>query len=106
MKSVNPEIEEGLKKGNEDKNSGCKIKSKPEKCEIHCSCKYQPFITHLVLAKETLYSLSKFYNVTVDSILEVNNGFNRRLKVGQLINIPIIKTYEDTSVKVNLIALL
>ncbi|NOG57841.1 MAG: LysM peptidoglycan-binding domain-containing protein [Bacteroidetes bacterium] len=96
--AVNPEIEEGLKKGMKIKIPVAKIKSKPENAKYIVPASTNPYVTHLVLAKETLYSLSKFYNVTVDSILEVNNGLIEGLKVGQLINIPIIKTYEDTSV--------
>lgn len=44
---------------------------------------------HEVKKKETLYSLSKLYNVTVDSIKIVNNGLSEGLKEGEKIFIPI-----------------
>lgn len=43
--------------------------------------------THTVEAKETLYSLSRKYNVSVDEIKKANPGLTE-LKVGQTINIP------------------
>ncbi len=43
--------------------------------------------THTVEPKETLYSLSRKYNVTVDEIRKANPGLTD-LKVGQTINIP------------------
>lgn len=44
---------------------------------------------HEVKKKETLYSLSKHYNVSIDSIKLVNNGLNQGLKEGEKIFIPI-----------------
>lgn len=44
--------------------------------------------THLVNKGETLYSLSKLYNVPADSILKVNNGLPSGLKEGETIFIP------------------
>lgn len=45
--------------------------------------------THLVQPKETLYSLSKQYNVTVDAIKEANGDLLKEgLKIGQNIKIP------------------
>ncbi|MCR6639280.1 MAG: LysM peptidoglycan-binding domain-containing protein [Sporocytophaga sp.] len=43
--------------------------------------------THTVEPKETLYSLSRKYNVTVDEIRKANPGLTE-LKVGQTVNIP------------------
>lgn len=50
--------------------------------------KYQ---THLVKAHETLFSLSKLYKVSIDSIKLVNNGLTQGLKADEIIYIPIIK---------------
>ena len=45
--------------------------------------------THLVKPKETLYSISKQYNVTIDAIVEANGDLLKNgLKIGQNIKIP------------------
>ena len=46
-------------------------------------------ILHEVLPKETLYSLSKKYGVTPDSIQIVNEGLKEGLKIGATIRIPL-----------------
>jgi flagellum-specific peptidoglycan hydrolase FlgJ len=46
-------------------------------------------ITHEVIKGDTLYSLSKRYNITVQSIQKLNNMNNNELKIGQVL---IIKT--------------
>jgi len=48
-------------------------------------------IIHKVLKRETLYSLSKKYNVTSASIIEVNNGLKKGLKKGEEIRIKLKK---------------
>jgi len=48
-----------------------------------------PPTTHLVQPKETLYSISKQYNVTVDALKEANIDLLKNgLKIGQTIKIP------------------
>lgn len=44
---------------------------------------------HEVQPKETLYSLSKLYKVSIDSLQMVNDGLKEGLKVGTSIRIPI-----------------
>lgn len=44
---------------------------------------------HLVLAKETLYSISKLYNVTVEEIENANPEVKNGLSIGQVVNIPV-----------------
>jgi LysM repeat protein len=95
--AVNPEVEEGLIKGMKIKIPVAKIKSTDEEIEYIVPASVNPYVTHMVAIKETLYSLSKKYEVTVDSIIKVNNGLLEGLKVDQLINIPIVKKYEDTT---------
>ena len=95
--AANPSIEDGLKKGMKIKIPVNKIKSEDSNSEYVVPAITNPYVTHFVAAKETLYSLSKQYEVSVDSILKVNNGLPEGLKIDQLINIPILKTYEDTS---------
>ncbi len=89
--AINPEIEDdGIKEGQVIKIpvKEIKIENNPNPVfpkEIH---KYK---THLVKQGETLYSLSKFYQVSIDSIQLVNNGLSEGLKLGETINIPILE---------------
>jgi len=57
-------------------------------------------ITHTVAAKETLFSLSKKYSVSVDEIKLSNPILSVGLKVGQVIKIPSTRTLapEESSV--------
>lgn len=97
--SVNPEVEEGLKKGMKIKIPVAQIKSEADEADYIVPAVESPYVTHEVLPKETLYSLSKKYNVSMDSLLTVNKGLAGGLKVNQLINIPILKNYIDTNIK-------
>ncbi|MBD3635723.1 MAG: LysM peptidoglycan-binding domain-containing protein, partial [Crocinitomicaceae bacterium] len=92
----NPQVEEGLKKGMRLRIPVAKLKSEKNEAEYVVPAAISPYVTHYVEPKDTLYSLSKEYAVTIDSIKWVNNGLLGGLKVGQLINIPILKVYEDT----------
>ena len=95
----NPQVEDGLKKGMKIRIPVAKIKGDPDESQYIIPAEVSPYVTHLVLPKETLYSLSKEYKVSIDSILMVNNQLPGGLKVNQLINIPILKVYQDTSVE-------
>lgn len=54
-------------------------------------------ITHLVQPKETLYSLSKQYNVTIDEIKAANGDLLKDgLKIGQNIKIPTSGSAQNT----------
>lgn len=44
--------------------------------------------THIAKAKETLYSISKQYGVTIDQLVEANPFLSQGLKIGQTIKIP------------------
>ena len=96
---ANPEIEDGLKKGSKIKIPVAKIKSETGEEEYVIPAASSPYVTHKVEPKETLYSLSKLYNVTIDSINMVNNGLVGGLKNGDLINIPILKNYKKVAVQ-------
>lgn len=98
--AANPDLKEGLKNGMKIRIPVAKVKSTAEDAEYIVPAASNPYVTHIVLPKQTLYGLSKEYKVTVDSILKVNNGLPEGLASGQLINIPILKTYEDTSQKI------
>lgn len=46
------------------------------------------FLQHTVVAHETLFSLSKKYNVSIDELYRHNPVLNEGLKTGQVLNIP------------------
>ena len=46
------------------------------------------FIYHKILEDETLYSITKKYNVTEKQILQVNPGIDNEFKVGRILSIP------------------
>ena len=53
------------------------------------------YYSHIVLEKQTLYSISKAYNVSVDDIYEANPGLKETgLKKNAIINIPAPTTVE------------
>ena len=85
--TLNPEIDEfGIKEGQMIKIPIKEIKqTKPIEVDVSAS----NYKTHLVKVGETLYSLSKLYQVSIDSIKLVNNGLIEGLKVGQTILLPI-----------------
>ncbi len=97
----NPQIAtEGLKEGLEIRIPVAKIKKTEEK-QLYQPALENKWMTHAVQPKETVYSLSKQYEVPIDSILSVNNGLVGGLRIGESINIPLLKkpsvvTKEDT----------
>ncbi len=46
------------------------------------------YITYTVASGDSLYSIAKKYNVTVDSIKSINNLTNNNLSIGQVLKIP------------------
>ncbi len=87
----NPEIAtEGLKEGMEIRIPVAKIKKTEEK-QLYQPAQESKWMTHAVQPKETVYSLSKQYEVAIDSILAVNNGLVGGLRIGEQINIPLLK---------------
>ena len=52
------------------------------------------FISHTVVQGQTLYSISKLYNTTVDEIVKLNPGSAEKLSIGQLLVIPGNNTKE------------
>jgi len=89
----NPQVMDGLKEGMEIRIPVAKIKKTEEK-QLYVPARENIWQTHTVAAKETVYSLSKKYQVSIDSILSVNNGLVGGLRVGESVNIPIFKIVE------------
>lgn len=78
IKGANAVLTEGLK-------AGQRIKI-PVKSAVEKSPKVQ---LHKVVRGETLYSLAKQHNLTVEELREANPHIKKGLKAGQLIEIPI-----------------
>ena len=55
----------------------------------------QPFLTHKVKKKETLYSISREYGVKLSDLYEANPGLTSHIKTGQVIRIPKKKISTD-----------
>lgn len=87
IKKYNPQIEEqGLQPGMKLKIPYAE--SDDAQPEVMQPPKFDSLKLHIVQKKETLYSISKQYNVSVDSIQMVNNGLPDGLKEGATIRIP------------------
>lgn len=79
-----------------------KVSNKKEKLEIIKSTN-PLFTTHLVLPKETLYSISKKYGVTMELICETNPQLKTAaLKLGSKIKIPNNKAEIQTENKIDI----
>ena len=55
------------------------------------------FIIYTVVKGDSLYSIAKKYNTTVDTIKDLNNLSSNLLNIGQTLKIPTSATSEDTS---------
>ena len=86
IEEINPEVKSGLDIGMELKIPYTQSKEANEdniKFAREDSLQF-----HIVQPKETLYSLSKLYSVSIDSLQLVNNGLPEGLKVGAAIRVP------------------
>lgn len=91
IKKYNPQVEEmGLQPGMKLKIPYAQ--SEDAQPEVMQPPKFDSLILHIVQKKETLFSISKQYNVSIDSIQLVNEGLTGGLKEGATIRIP--RVYE------------
>ena len=88
--AVNPDLVNGLKEGQEIKIPVTRIKKDNPPKNIND----KQYKTHSIIKGETLYALSKLYNVTVKSIKNVNGGLAQGLILGEKIYIPIENSNE------------
>ncbi len=106
----NPRLENGLQTGDtllipdatEPKKNIIELifGKKDEKVEVPENTKSsqeQNYIIHKVEAKETLYSISKFYNVEIADIIALNPDAEISLKTGMDLKIPSAKTVAATN---------
>jgi len=96
LERLNPEIkEQNLKVGQKLIVPKFVVSKEPVRDEKH-------FIYHEVQPKETLYSLSKQYNVSIDEIKSLNPELAEGLKFGQVIKFPKSNgNEEETTTKPN-----
>ena len=59
---------------------------------------FNKYITYTVQKGDSLYSISKKYNTTVDKIKNINNLTNNALSIGQVLKIPTNNKEESTTV--------
>ena len=85
--AANPELSEGLK---DEQVLKIPIKEIKIKIDPELAAKNTKYNTHRVQQGETLYSLSKLYNTTSDTIRVVNNGLLQGLKAGEMIYVPVM----------------
>jgi LysM repeat protein len=86
--AANPEISEGLKEGQVIRIPVKNIKQNTT--EVKTLIQSPQYKTHVVKKGETLYSLTKLYNTTVDSMKLVNVGLTQGLREGETIYVPIL----------------
>ena len=79
-----------LKSNNLSINQVLKIPSNNEE--------FNKYITYTVQKGDSLYSISKKYNTTVDKIKNINNLTNNALSIGQVLKIPTNNKEESTIV--------
>ncbi len=85
----NPWLSNGLKEGDEVKVPIIStVTLAPVKATTTKTDSLTKSINHLVETKETVYSLSKQYNVSVDDIIRYNPGIENGIKAGQYLKIP------------------
>lgn len=93
INTLNPEIHSGLKAGQQilipinkkaepQKNQDSETKTKQNTADK------QEFIEHIVLKKQTLFAISRQYNVSQDEIKKLNPELENGLKTGMIIKIP------------------
>lgn len=85
--AANADLVDGLKEGQELKIPVVNIK---KEVSTNIVLKDKKYSTHRIEKGETLYSLSKLYKTTVDSIKQVNGGLKQGLILGEVIYIPFV----------------
>lgn len=99
IKDLNPGIEEGIQIGqklkipSKNENIGEVIQSDPveEKIPNYQISYEDSLVKHTVLAHETLYSISKRYMVSADTIRALNDIKGNKVKKGDVLIIPVKK---------------
>lgn len=86
LKAANPELEDGLKIGMK------LVIPEPVKTELKDSTNY---VLHSVITDDTLYNLTKRYEVSKDDLLNLNPTLKEGLKLGMLLKIKPVEVEEE-----------
>lgn len=86
--AANPEIADGLKEGQLIKIPVKKLKEVDSSDLTEVNILTETRRIHVVQKGETLYALSKLYNITVQEIKDQNNGLLQGLREGETIVLP------------------
>jgi len=85
---ANPDVINGLKEGQEIL---IPILKKSDKKKISLFSSKPDFIQHKVEKKQTLFSISRKYKVSVDDIIKYNPGIEKGIQEGNILQIPVSK---------------
>lgn len=88
IRKNNPQIGDDLIIKPDDRLNISKSKPKVEIADF-------TFQTHTVQTKETLYSLSKMYNVSVDELIQMNELVSPSINIGQVLNVKKISLNKE-----------
>jgi LysM repeat protein len=100
IKNTNPELEElGIRIGQSIRIPLNKVnKKEAKKSEVSIS---GDTIYHEVIKKETLYALSKKYEISAEELKGLNPKLNEGLKIGMQLKIPVIPASDSLSTNVD-----
>ena len=84
---ANPGVGEVIKKGQQLVIPMHAVKVQDE--QVLEVAKQDSLMHHVVKKGETLYAISKIYEVSIDDIVEVNNGLTNTIKEGMTLRIPL-----------------
>jgi len=110
INNLNPQIHEGLKAGQEIvipvneknvKNTITSSQSPKSDKEKSVSKKETEIVKHVVLKKQTLFAISRIYNISIDDIKKYNPEVENGLKEGMILSIPIDDTTKAETEKIN-----
>ncbi len=97
----NPEAESGL---NAYQNIRIPAVSRDVQIAQKIRSERYDYVLHIVSRGETLYSISRRYNITLDQLKEANPGLTSDLKVGQYIQVPAREEQKKIELPDNAIA--
>lgn len=94
--AANPGSDQGIKEGAVLRIPVAKAKAVPATAPVIVSpSEHQvantEYLTHEVQRKETLYSISKLYNVDINELVAANPGSDAGVKKGEILRIPVKK---------------
>lgn len=100
LQKYNPELEYGLKQGmtlqipvgqngtKKELQANATANNQPQTPQQASTKPSAKYITHEVQAQETLYAISRKYNVSVETLISLNPGCDTKLATGTLLKIP------------------